>query len=368
MKFVSLQENLKDALYVVGHIAGKNVNLPILNNVLISAEKNNISLTTTDLELGIICKIRGKIEQEGGYTVDSRILYDYISLLPNKKTEIELSGNEIKINCEKYNTKIKGMNPEEYPVIPENLKENKYSLSASELKNALTQVVFATSSSETRIELTGVLMDFNEESLFLAATDSYRLAEKKIKIKNDNRSEIKIIIPAKTIQELIRVLATIKNNDLEINIYASDNQVVFELENIELVSRLIEGQYPDYKQIIPSNIKTTALVNKQELVRAVKMASLFSKTGINDINFDILNKKLIISSVSGQAGENITEMDVVSSGAENSVVVNYRYLLDCLNVVGAEYIDIGLVDSNTPCVIKPEKDNSYLYIIMPIKQ
>ena len=166
MKFVSLQENLKDALYIVGHIAGKNVNLPILNNVMIEAEKGNINLITTDLELGIVCKIRGKIETEGSYTLDSKIFYDYISLLPNKKTEIELLENEVKINCEKYNTKIKGMSSEEYPVIPSIVKENKYSISVIELKKALTQVVFATSNSETRIELTGVLMDFIDDSLF----------------------------------------------------------------------------------------------------------------------------------------------------------------------------------------------------------
>lgn len=374
MKFTILQENLKEALYIVAHIAGKNINLPILNNILIKAEQGNISFTTTDLEIGIINKKRGKVDEPGEITIDSKILFDYISLLPNEKVDLELINEELIINCINYNTKIKGQNSSDFPLIPEIENSDNFLIKTKSLKKSLSQVVFATSNSETRMELTGVLFELVEDNLFLVATDSYRLAEKKLKIENKEKKSFRVIIPAKTIQELTRILSNIKENSPEenqdIEIKITENQIKFIINGTELISRLIEGQYPDYKQIIPSKNNTSAIVLRQELIRVSKMASLFSKTGINDINLDFPKdkNKIIISSISGQAGENFSEINAEVKGIDNGIVVNFRYLLDCLNNINSEKIVIELSDSNTPCIIKPEKDDSYLYIIMPIKQ
>lgn len=376
MKLSSLQENLKQGLLAVSHVANKNVNLPILNNILIEAKNGNIKLIATNLEIGIVSVVRGKIDEDGSFTVDSKIFADFISLLPNKKVDLKQKENNLFIEADNYKTKIIGLSAEEFPLIPSVEKNSFYTANAEEFKAAVGQVIFSASTSETRIELTGVLFDFSENKLTLAATDSYRLAEKKINIKtNNDQKDKKIIVPAKTLQEVIRILSNIKEENSieggsEVKIFVSENQIMFSVGSVELVSRLIEGQYPDYKQIIPQTSKTKVIINKNELVRAVKVTSLFSKMGINSINLDFPKdkNKIIVSSTLGQAGENITELDGVVSGEDNSVVINYRYLLDGLNNFNGENIKIEIIDSNTPCVISEEKDDGHFYVIMPIKQ
>jgi DNA polymerase-3 subunit beta len=375
LKIFSLQENLKQGLALVGHISGKNINLPILNNVLIKAEEGKIKLITTNLEVGIISVVRGKIEREGVFTVNSKIISDCINLLPNKKVGLEQNSNDLLVDCENYQAKAKGQSAEEFPLIPEVDRKNYFSAEAEDVKKAISQVIFATATSETRLELSGVLFVFSGNNLTMAATDSYRLAEKKIKIKSNSEEDKKIIVPAKTLQELLRILSVnlgdeVEEKNSEIKFYISENQILFTYGSTELVSRLIEGQYPDYQQIIPNNSKTRISIDQQELVRAVKMASLFSKTGINDVNLDFPAGKnqVVISSVSGQTGENITNLEAKVLGDDNSIVVNYRYLLEGLNNIEKEMVKIEIIDSNTPCIIRPDQDESYLYIIMPIKQ
>jgi len=375
MKIFSLQENLKQGFFIVGHIAGKNINLPILNNIMIKTEDGNIKMLATNLEIGIVTMVRGKIEKEGAYTVDAKIISECINLLPNKKVGLELKDGVLAVDSDNYKVKIRGQSAEEFPLIPEVDKKNYYSAPIEEFKKAVTQVMFAVSLSESRLELSGVMFNFNGAGLTLVATDSYRLAEKNIKIKTNNREEKKIIVPAKTLQELIRILSGLQASalaaeDQGIKFYLSENQILFTCGSTELVSRLIEGQYPDYQQIIPTTSKTKAISQRAELIRAVKLASLFSKTGINDINLDFPKGKnqVVVSSVSGQTGENVTSLEAKVSGEDNGIVVNYRYLLDGLNNIDSELVRLEIVDGNTPCLLKSDKETDYLYIIMPIKQ
>ena len=378
MRISSLQKNLKQGLSVVSHIAGKNSSLPILNNILIEAKDGNIKLITTNLEIGIVYSVRGKVEEEGMFTVDSKVVSDYVSLLPNKRVDIKKDEKSLIIETENYKTKILGQEAEDFPLIPSIEKDCFYKVNASELKKALSQVIFAVSNSETRMELSGVLFDFNDGKLVVVSTDSYRLAEKEVKIETNvkNGENKKIIIPAKTIQELIKILSGVRDDDAlegdmkDVEFYVSENQVMFSFGPVELISRLIEGQYPDYRQIIPGASKTKVVIGKDELVRAVKMASLFSKTGINDVNLDFPKGKntALISSISGQAGENMTELSAEVVGEDNGVVINHRYFLDGLNNFDSENILIEVIDNNTPCILRPEKGDGYLYLIMPIKQ
>lgn len=374
MKLSILQENLKQGLFTVSHIANKNINLPILNNIMIRAEKGNISLESTNLEIGIVCDIRGKVEEDGIYTVDSKIFTDYVNLLPNQKINIFKKDNNIKVECANYKTKIKGMSAEEYPVIPKVDNNLSVIIEINDFKKALAQVIFAVSGNESRLELTGVFFEFNKNILTIVATDSYRLAEKEIKIKTNNLSEEKnIIIPAKTLQEVMRIISGIKD-DIEENkileIKFSDNQILFVFKTTQIISKLIEGQYPDYKQIIPKEPKTKAKINKAEFIRAVKTSSIFSKTGINDVSLDFPKDKkvLVITSTSGQTGENTTGLDAEVSGEDNGIVVNCNYLLDGLNNIKDENVIIEITDNNTPCVVRGEEEDNYKYIIMPIKQ
>ncbi|MDI3496137.1 MAG: polymerase subunit beta [Patescibacteria group bacterium] len=374
MKFIALQENLKKGLNIVGHATVKNVNLPILNNILIKIENSNIELIGTNLEIGVKYLVRGKIEKEGEFTVDSKLISDYVNLLNSgEKIEIEEKNKELKIKAGNYKTKIKGEEAKNFPLIPTINEETNYIIEIDEFKKSLAQVIFAVSNSENRVELTGVLFSFSEKKLNLAATDSYRLAEKEVKIKeNFKKEEETIIVPAKTVQELLRILNNFDFNDIEgvneIKITISDNQILFNFDSVSLISRLINGKYPDYKQIIPSKSKTEAIVNKTEFIRAVKAVSLFSKSGINDITLLLLKNKISISSFSGASGESQVEINCDVNGDENEITINYRYLLDGLNNIDDENILIKVLNNNTPCLIKPEKENNYLYIVMPIKQ
>ncbi|MFA5024404.1 MAG: DNA polymerase III subunit beta [Patescibacteria group bacterium] len=374
MRFISLQENLKRGLNIVGHITSKNINLPILNNILIKAEGGNIEFIGTNLEIGIIHQVRGKIEQDGQITVDSKLITEYVNLLNGgEKIKIEEKENELKIESGRYKTRIKGESAKEFPLIPTIPKTNYYSCQANELRKALNGVVFAVSSSENRLELTGVLFSFSKNKLSLAATDSYRLAEKELDVKmNSVSGEQKIIVPSRTVQELLRVLNNSDSGGLEeeqdVNFYLSENQILFTVDSVDLISRLINGHYPDYKQIIPTTSQTDVLADRAELVRAVKAAALFSKTGINDITLIFSKNKIIVSAFSGASGESQAEVEAEVTGVDNEITVNYRYLLDGLNNIEGERAHLSILNNLTPCVLRPEKENGYLYIVMPIRQ
>ncbi|HCC22611.1 TPA: DNA polymerase III subunit beta [Candidatus Falkowbacteria bacterium] len=375
MKIICTQENLSYGLSITGHLANKNVNLPILNNVLIEAKNDSIKFSTTNLEIGISCVVRGKVETEGVYTVDSKLLSDYVGLLPVEPVEVALVKNDyLNIKCKNNNTKIKGIPADDFPVIPEIEKNNPYHVSVANFKQAIAQVIFAVANSETRPEISGVYISFNNEPgrLTMVGTDSYRLAEKKVAVSGctDARN---MIVPVKTLQEVLRILGSIKDDaeaPEKLDIYVSDNQILFVVNGVEIISRLVEGQYPDYKQIIPNEAKTKTKIDTQELTKIIKTTALFSKTGIFDINFEFLpeNKSVVISSNNIQVGDSVSEVEVQFEGDKNATTLNFRFILDVLSAVNSTEITFDVIDNAVPCVIKPAGDDSYLYIIMPIKQ
>ncbi len=373
MKFIILKENLKQGLAIVSHLTTKNINLPILNNILIKAKKEGIELISTNLEISIESSLRGKVEKEGEFTVDARIMSDYINLLSEDKVEIERVEDDLKVDSKNHKTRIKGQSAEDFPVLPKIDQKSFYSFAVEDFREALSSTVFSVSSNDGRVELSGVYFSFLSGELTLVGTDSYRLAEKKIKIKNKNEEEFTIIVPARTIQELVRILNNFKTEEQiegegEVNLYLNNNQIFFSIGSTKIGSRIIVGNYPDYKQIIPKEEKTKIIINKNIFSRAIKAAGLFSKTGINDVNLNFIKNKIIISSSSSQAGENFIELDANIKGGDNEVFVNYKYLLEGLNNINSENIVLGVVDNNTPCVIRPEKGDDFLYLVMPIKQ
>ncbi len=374
MRLVCKQENLKRGLNIVGHVTAKNINLPILNNILIKAEGGNIELVSTNLEIGVVHQLRGKIETDGQFTVDSKLITEYVNLLNgSENVKLEEKEGELKLECGSYKTKIKGELAKEFPLIPVIPKDGYFSCQINDFKRALNSVIFAVSNSENRVELTGVLFSFLKEKLSLAATDSYRLAESEINVVNSGaKDDVKVIVPAKTAQEFLRILNSIDMSALEseadVKIYIADNQILFTVDSVDLISRLINGHYPDYKQIIPTQSQTKITVERQELMRAVKASALFSKTGINDVTLKFTKNKIIVSAFSGASGESQVEVEATIEGGENEITINYRYLVDGLNNIGGDLVKIGILNSNTPCVLRAEKDDGYLYIIMPIRQ
>lgn len=379
MKLQCTQENLNAALSLVAHIASRNATLPILNNVLIQTEGSGIKLSATNLELGITAVVRGKVEGEGSYTVQSRLLADYVALLPRDKVTLELEGGShdlLRVRCANFSTKVKGMAAAEFPLIPTVERRAVYHVEAPQLRSAVSQVIFAVTPSETRPELSGVLLHFADHQLTLAATDSYRLAERKIALSGPAvAGEQRVIVPARTLQELLRVLGAAREGvelegDASVTIAIAENQILFSLAGVELTSRLIAGQYPDYRQIIPQDAKGMVTIATAELLKAVKTASLFARSGIYDISLELIpgSGEVVVSSANSQLGENVTRLSGSVSGLPGQIVLNYRYLLDGLSSMDASDIEFAMVDSASPCVLRPHGRSGHLYLIMPIKQ
>jgi len=372
MKIVCLQENLRRGLAIVGHINNKNINLPILNNILIKANESGIELVSTNLEIGITHQIRGKVDELGEITIDSKIFSDYVNLLPDSKVEFIEKDKDISIRCEGYKTKIKGESSKEFPLIPVINRDVFCEINIFDFKKAISSVSFAVANSDNRLELSGVYFRFSEKELIIVATDSYRLAEKKIAFKNNNITEAEIIIPSKTINEVLRIISSITSDSKKIDsdllrIYISDNQVLFSFASVEIISRVINGQYPDYKQIIPDKYKTEVEINRNELIRAVKASAVFSKNGVYDISLVFKKNLLNIYSASNQSGESSIDIKCNLNGDDNDISINYRYLIDGLNVLDAEMVVLKVINNNTPCQIISQNEDDYIYIIMPIR-
>ncbi len=377
MKLTCTRDNLHQGLGIVSHLTGKNVNLPILQNVLVKAEGGTIRFTTTNLEMAISCLVRGKVEETGEATVPSKLFYDYVSLLPNDAVVLDGNSENIRVVCGNHKTKMNGLPSSDFPLVPRVSGNRTFKIPAEDFRSALSQVVFAVASNESRPELTGVFLRFEkgetEGRLTLAATDSYRLAERTIPVTSPVEDEFSIIIPSKTLIEVSRVLSVFRD-DVEcppsIELTVSDSQAVFSYGPVELISRIIEGNYPDYRQIIPKQFQTQAILDREDLIKAVKTASLFSKNGLFDVvlEFDPTANVLSLKAVDAARGENTTTTTSEISGKANAVTLNFRYLLDGLNSMSADQVLFQMIDTGNPCVVVPKGADNHLYLVMPIRQ
>lgn len=367
MKFVCTQENFSRGLSTVSHVASKNVTLPILNNLLIRAGANQIELLSTNLEIGITASIRGKVEQEGAYTVPARLLDDYISVLPQENISLELTDNGLLIKSQRSRTLVKGSPAEDFPIIPTLKREKTVRVEAASLRRALGQVLFAAATDEMRPEISGVYVAISGKTMTLVATDSYRLAEKTVSCDNTSKSAIQVIVPLPTLHELVRILG---DDSGEVALALDENQILFDYNEIHLISRLVEGTYPDYKQIIPTTSQHRAEIDVAELTKVIKAASLFCKPGINDVTLTLKpdEKQAAISAANSQAGESTSTVDAKLGGGEIAVVFNYRYLLEGLAALGSETAIIELTSGTNPGLLKPAGADDYRHIIMPIRQ
>lgn len=364
MKFISIQENIKKALNIVNQSSFKNINLPILNNVLIKANQNEVEFISTNLETAISHKIRSMVERPGEFTVDLKTVSSYINLLKEEKVFTERKGEYLSIESANYKTKIIGTNSKDYPLIPNLKKEKEIIINGDEFKSALLSVVFAVSY-DSRPELSGVLMTFKEKKIILTATDGFRLAEKVI-TSTETLEENRIIIPQKTIQELLRIMSNYKEIE-KLKIQVSEDQVLFRVETTELISRTINSSYPDYKEIVPKEHKTKVEVNKEDFIRAIKAAALFSRNKNKEINLSFRANELIIKSFSDDSGETEINLKTNQAGIDQETGVNYRYLLEGLSVIKEDKIEFLILDKNTPCIIKGLNQEGFLYLIMTIR-
>jgi len=363
MKLQVTQENLNHALNSVARVANSRGTLPILANVLIKTSKNRLSIAATNLDIAITHYIGAKVGDEGSITVPARLMQDFVGSLPDGVIELDLQDTKLNITTKHYQSVVNGIVADDFPVMPaigENGKS--WKIGGGLFKKALQQVVFAASTDETRPVLTGVLLQSLDGKLAMAATDSYRLSEKQL---GAHKQDTQLLIPASAMQELLRVLG---DSEEEIKITHDDQQALFQVGDIELVTRLLDGAYPDYHKLIPTKFSTTATLKRADLINVTKVSSLFAResAGSVTIGIDEAGNQISIRSVASQLGENTATATAKIKGS-GSITLNSRYLLDALNAFGGEEIVFGFNGKLEPTLLSDPAAPEYHHIIMPLK-
>jgi DNA polymerase-3 subunit beta len=385
MKLICTQENFKKAIYNCERVVSKRNTLPILNNILLETEKGGLRVSATNLEIGVVAKVSAKIEKEGKITIPAKLISNFSTNLPTGENVIlETIEDRLKIKSGLNKAIINGISANDFPLIPSKKTNFLLIILNSDLRKILTKIMPAIAFNEARQELTGVNLIFKNETLFFAATDSFRLAEYKLKLNEKNKADeesyqafIKakenIIIPFGTLSELNRIISI--EDEGQVKIAIEEGQIFFNINGTQVVSRLINGKYPEYKHIMPVDYKTRIVGDRQTLQNAVKMASLFSTGGSGEITLKIDQeaKKIFILSKSTEAGENSGELNFEATGPSQEIIFNSKYLLDGINAVSSSQIAICANSNSTPVAIKEidEKNgqvlDNFIYIVMPIK-
>lgn len=362
MKLEVTQENLARALSTVSRVAQSKTSLPILNNILFRADNNQLTLSATNLEVAITEQIGAKVSKNGTITIPARLMNDYIQNLPKGVITLELDGTKLLIQCEHYRSTMNGVVADEYPALPEITDAIEVVLPAVVCKRAIQQTVITVSHDETRPILTGLYIHSHEGALYMAGTDGYRLSERRIL---ETSEDISAIVPASTLQDIVRVMP---DGCDEVRMQINEQQVKFTMDDVTITSRLIDGKYPDYRQLIPASSETKFESKVSEFVRVCKIASLFAREsgGSITIKADASNGTVSIHSLASQLGENVSEI-VAKPSSDGTITINSRYIIEALGVVDAEAIDFGFSGKLAPCVIRPTTDSSYTHIIMPLK-
>ncbi|MFC1599668.1 DNA polymerase III subunit beta [Patescibacteria group bacterium] len=366
MKLFCDQKDLSYALNIVNKAISPNNTLPVLNNIMLKAENKKLHLSATNLELAISLFVDADVRNEGSITIPARLLTNYVSLLKDDKVEISLQeGLSLLLKTKESETKIKGINSDEFPLIPKIENPKVIKVSSEDLEKAISRTVFAVSQNPAKPVLSGVNFIVEKDLLKVVATDSYRLAEQKIKLSERAEFDIQSIVPARTVQELGKILA---KEDKDVELEFSDSQILFRIGDIQLTSRLIEGAFPAYEKIFPKTNKTKIEFNTNDLINTVKRVSLFARENNNNIKLAVTNDgKMTLSTDETKVGEEKAELDVVIEGENNKIALNSQYLADVLSFLDIERAHVELNDKLSPAAIKPCKDDDYVYIIMPLK-
>lgn len=372
------QENLLQGLMLVSHTAGKNVNLPILSNVLLKTEGGSLRLSCTNLEIAVSTLVRGKVDVEGEYTVPAKLFQDCVALLPSGKVELRVKDDVLEVLADGNLSSFKGMPASEFPLIPKLTKEQGYLISGVELRQAINQVVFSVSVSDSRPELSGTACFFHgpagQDRMILAATDSYRLSERAVAlVAGGSGKETRCIVPARSVAEIGRILSSYKDEVAmpeHVEWSLTENQLLVSFGSAELVSRLIEGSFPDYQQIIPSQFRNSVILSRSELAKSFRAASLFSRQGINDVHLELLPEGAVrVSSTNTGTGTHVTTLKAEAENVEaNRVTLNFRYVYDGLSAMTSERVRLQMIDAMNPVLITPVDVGGFRYIVMPIRQ
>ena len=364
MKLTVKQDNLAKALSSVGRIATARVGLPILANVLIRTDGNKLIVAATNLEVAIITTINAQITEQGAIAVPARLLTEFIANLPHTNIELETEDTKLKVSAGGYKSTINSTLADDYPALPEATEENSFKIDAGKLKSAISGTVLVTSSDVTRPILTGVYFYANEGQVYMAATDGYRLAESKLMTIN---TDFAAIIPGSTLNDVARLINTTKDIEVKYN----DEQVTFVIGETSITTRLIDGKFIDYKQLIPDKTNFLIKVDRADFIRITKIAELFARETAGSIVLEgnPTDKTLSVRSITSQLGDNISsiEAEIAATGNEDCVIsLNSKFLVDALGCISSDTVTLQFNGKLSPVLITGD-NNDYLHLIMPVK-
>ena len=365
MELIVTQEKLNKALAAVSRIASTKTQLPILSNILLRTDGNRLLVAATNLEIAITQYIGAKIIKPGSITIPARLMSDFISSLPKESVELKVVNDNLHIKSSSYNSIINGFIADDFPELPtiNETSSIQYTINVEDFKQAVSQTIITTSNDTTRPILNGVYWHSHEGQLYLASTDGYRLSERKLV---ETKSEVSAIIPTQTLQEVLR---NITEESEQIDILFDETQVRFRINDLEIISRLIDGNFPDYRQLLPKTLETLIKLNKADFIRITKIAGLFAREsgGSVTLTADKTKKTLSIHSIASQMGENTSETAAEVS-EDGQITLNSGYLGEALAVIDGDEVEFGFSGKIAPCLLKSTKENTnYYHIIMPLK-
>lgn len=370
MRIKILQSEILPALQAVARSTGVKSSLPVLANILFQAEGSNLTLSATNLEIGIVKTISAKVEEEGAITVPARTLLEIISSLPGVEITLEATQDQLKLATPNFNASLNGIASSEFPAIPLS-SEQSISIKGSILGELLPQITFAAAVDEGRPILTGILTEIKNGKLELVATDGFRLAHCTASTESSEKINFRSLIPRRTFEEVVRLISEeLKEGEMvEISTSENQNQMIFKMKNTELSSRLIEGQFPVWEKIIPTNFENNTILDRQELIKAVKLASVFAKDAANIIKLETQQGKIKLTSEAKELGGQETLIDAKIEGSPIIIAFNSKYLLDALNACPSQEIVIQFSGSLSPSLLKPfnSPNEDLQYVIMPIR-
>jgi DNA polymerase-3 subunit beta len=375
MKLSVTQETLARALATVGRAVATRSPLPVTSNVLLATEEGRLKLAATNLDIAITCWATAKVEEDGAITVPSRLLSEFVGSLPNDRIDMKLVERQRSLNlkCVQFEANIKGIDADEFPPIPTVGSEAPISVPAADFHETIDMVAFAAAQDESRPVLAGVSMTIDEDLLTLAAADGFRLAVRQMRLAEPVPSRVAIIVPARALTELSRILGAGEDELLQINVTPNRSQVLFRLANVQLVSRLIEGAFPNYQQIIPAKHTTRVVVGTKEFLGATRIASFFARDSANIIRLqatpsaDVTPGKLTVAATAAEVGDTVGGIDAVIEGDEAQIAFNAKYLSDVLSVLDAnKQVTLEVTTPSSPGVVRPSGDEGYTHVIMPM--
>lgn len=373
MKISLLQENLVKGVNLVSRVVANKAQLPVLANILLSTDENRLKLSATNLETGMNLWLGGKIEGEGKLTVPAKIFSEVVSSLPQETVVLEKEEEGLKISCGRFKSKINGIAAEEFPLLP-SLRDGKkiketFHLDREMVEKSLGQVAMAAATDESRPIFTGVKIELDEKKLRMAATDGYRLSVKTVSNLKGLKKQKSLVVPARALMELVRALAASEAEAKEVVLAATEEerQLILAYGEVEVVTRMLEGDFPDFDKIIPTSHTTVIELETEELLQAVRAAAVFAKDSANIVRLKASDKGLLISANAPQVGENEVEVACKKTGEDAETAFNSRYLLEMLNVIEAKELKLEMSGPLSPGVFKPKEDNGLIHIIMPVR-